>query len=300
MMKIECAKTILVGLVIKNIFRYVVLIATLVLFGGCKGCKGFKSFTEKDRRVMIVLIDYSASTSDAVLDNYVHVVNETILSNLKPYDCLIVVPIDEGSKMQPVKLFYKDLADTTFRNATDGFAHADDSLNLRFKNYVREAAPMIEKELKEQKIKRKRYTYHTDIIGALQQTTNLIEFNSKQGMGKDIKDFVLGHVKLKSENIIVILSDMIQDSDGLAFGSKKGVTGEQTEIYLNKLVKESRIPELNWCKVFAIGATGKNSIQIDNINFFWRKYFERTNAELKAYGYNVEDKLRKYLKGSSD
>lgn len=283
-----------------NILLFINLVLTLLLLSGCKGCNGIESFTEKDRRVVIVLIDYSASNSEEVLNTYINTITGTILSNLNQYDCLIVVPIDEGSKMQPVKLVNIDLADTTFKKPTDGFAHANDSLNLRFKNYVKEAAPKIDKELREQKIKRKMYTYQTDILGALQQTTNLIEYNSNQGTMKNIQDFVLGHIKLKSQNIIVILSDMIQDSNDFSFNSKRGVTYKETNSYLKELENQSRIPNLDSCLVFAIGATGKNSTQIDNISFFWKQYFSKSKADLQAYGYNVDDKLRKYLKQTND
>ena len=280
------------------------LMSSRILFWGILSvsmlCNSCKSFVEKKRHNLIVLLDYSASGNDLVLDHYISIINETIFANMSQYDCLTVVPIDEGSKMQPVKLIYKDLADTTFKKPTDGFAHAGDSLSLRFKEYVKTYQPQIAAELKEQRIKRANYTEYTDLLGAVQQTSNLIEFNSQGGKLKDVEDFVLGHVSLKSENIIVILSDMIQDSKEYSFNSSKGFTDKQTEDCLADLIKASKIPDLKDCNVFIIGATGKKSTQIDNINSFWTKYFKKTNGDLKAYGYTVEDKLRKYLKTSVD
>ncbi len=244
----------------------------LMFFTFCNSCK---SFVEKKRHNLIVLIDYSASNNEMVLDHYISIVNETILANMSQFDCLTVVPIDEGSKMQPVKLIYKDLADTTFKKHTDGFAHAGDSLKLRFKEFVKAYQPVISTKLKAQKIARVNYTEYTDLLGALQQTSNLIEFNSQGGKFKDVEDFVLGRVSLKSENIIVVLSDMIQDSKEYSFNSNKGVTNKQTEDCLTDLVKTSKIPDLKDCNIFVIGATGKNSTQIDNINSFWVKYFKK-------------------------
>ncbi|HEY9047559.1 MAG TPA: hypothetical protein VIN08_16750 [Ohtaekwangia sp.] len=272
--------------------RVLAFISILLLIPLLESCT---SFVEKKRRVLIVLLDYSASNTDLVLESYISVITETIFPNMKQYDCLVVVPIDEGSKMRPVKLVYEDLVEKQFSRRTDGFAHAGDSLKKRFMNYVKETAPQIAATLKTQKQLRREYTEYTDILGAIHQTTNLIEFNTEGGTVRDAEDFVLGKIRLKSENIIVLLSDMIQDSREYNFNKKQGITPEQATTCLDGLKKTNGIPDLTGCKVFAIGATGRNSAQIDNIHSFWTEYFKHTNAELSSYGYNVDGKLRKYL-----
>ncbi|WP_333821299.1 hypothetical protein [Ohtaekwangia sp.] len=277
------------GLTFVKIFACMAMLFLILLFASCT------SFVEKKRRVLIVLLDYSASNTELVLESYISVITETIFPNMKPYDCLVVVPIDEGSKMRPVKLVYEDLVEKQFSRRSDGFAHAGDSLKKRFMDYVKETAPKIAETLKTQKHIRKEYTEYTDILGAIHQTTNLIEFNTAGGTMRDAEDFVLGKIRLKSENIIVLLSDMIQDSREYNFNRKHGVTADQTTAYLTDLKKANGIPDLSGCTVFAIGATGRNSAQIDNIHLFWTEYFKNTNAELASYGYNVDGKLRKYL-----
>ena len=282
------------GLIITrtNILLLFLFIATLL-----ESCS---SFVEKKRKVLIVLIDYSASNTELVLESYISIVTETIFPNMKQYDCLVVVPIDEGSKMQPVKIVYEDLVEKQFSRRTDGFAHAGDSLRKRFMNYVNETAPKISETLRTQKQVRKEYTEYTDILGAIHQTTNLIEFNADGGTIRDMEDFVLGKIRLKSENVIILLSDMIQDSREYNFSKKHGVPPEQITPLLDGLKKLNNIPDLSGCKVFATGATGKNSAQIDNIHSFWTEYFKQTNAELASYGYNVDGKLRKYLMTEGD
>ncbi len=250
---------------------------------------------EKKRRVFIVLVDYSSSNNEETLNNYIRIVNEIIFSNLNQYDCLTVVPIDEGSKIKPLKLIHEDLVNQKFTQHTDGFSHANDSLRLRFSQYVEKTSPKITEILKIGKIKRKVFTEHTDILGAIQQTTNLIEFNPNGGKLRNIEDFVLGRTRLKSENIIVLLSDMVQNSQECSFNLKAGFTYNKSVKYLERLKKSNQIPDLKDCKVFAIGVTGRNSNQIDNIAYFWDEYFKLTSAELKAYGYSVEDKLKRYI-----
>lgn len=258
------------------------------------------SLVEKKRKVLIVLIDYSASNTDLILESYISIITETIFPNMRQYDCLVVVPIDEGSKMRPVKIIYEDLVEKQFSKRTDGFAHAGDSLRKRFMNYVKETAPKISETLRAQKQVRKEYTEYTDILGAIHQTTNLIEFNADGGTIRDMEDFVLGKIRLKSENVIILLSDMIQDSREYNFNKKHGIPSEQITPLLDGLKKFNSIPDLSGCKIFAIGATGKTSAQIDNIRSFWTEYFKQTNAELTSYGYNVDGKLRKYLMTESN
>lgn len=277
------------GFIITRINVLLLILCIAPLLEGCT------SLVEKKRKVLIVLIDYSASNTELVLESYISIITETIFPNMRQYDCLVVVPIDEGSKMRPVKIVYEDLVEKQFSRRTDGFAHAGDSLKKRFITYVKETAPKISETLKTQKQVRKEYTEYTDILGAIHQTTNLIEFNAEGGTIRDMEDFVLGKIRLKSENVIILLSDMIQDSREYNFNKKHGVSPEQTTAFLDGLKKVNSIPDLSGCKVFAIGATGRNSSQIDNIHSFWTEYFKQTNAELASYGYNVDGKLRKYL-----
>jgi hypothetical protein len=289
---LQAAKLHIMQRKIYSITRINILLLFLSIAPLLESCT---SLVEKKRKVLIVLIDYSASNTDLVLESYISIITETIFPNMRQYDCLVVVPIDEGSKMRPVKLIYEDLVEKQFSRRTDGFAHAGDSLRKRFISYVKETAPKISETLKTQKQIRKEYTEYTDILGAIHQTTNLIEFNAEGGTVKDMEDFVLGKIRLKSENVIILLSDMIQDSREYNFNKKHGISPEQTTAFLDGLKKTNGIPDLSGCKVFAIGATGRNSSQIDNIQSFWTAYFKQSNAELASYGYNVDGKLRKYL-----
>lgn len=268
------------------------LIYSLTIFFMLSSC-----MPEKKRRVIIVLIDYSASSASTTLDKFIKTIDEDIFANMDQYDYLAVLPIDDGSKREPVKIIDEDLVEKKFTKKTDGFAHAQDSLKGRLDSFVVGESPKIAEILKSQREERKIYTGHTDIIGALQQTPNLIEVNTKD---KDVKtklwDFIVGHNTYKRENIIVLLSDMIHNAEDFSFNSNKKVTSKQYQNYLQQLKQQDKIPDLQNCKIFVIGVTGINSTQIDRIAIFWKDYFKLTNGELKAYGFSVEDKLRKYLK----
>lgn len=278
----------------KYSFATYTLLFAMLFLNSCE------SFVEKKRNNLIVLLDYSASNNDQVLERYINIINETILENMNTYDCLTVMPIDEGSKMKPVKLILKDLADTSFKKQTDGFAHAADSLKKRFQEFVKDYQPFIAAKLKQERLARAEYTKFTDILGAIHQTTNLLEFNRPGDKLKLAEDFVMGKTRLISQNVIVVLSDMIQDSNEYSFNTSKGITEKQSQSYIDELTKTGKIPDLSDCQIFVIGATGKNPAQIDNIKSFWTRYFSATNGRLQAYGFNVEDRLRRFLKASEE
>ncbi|RKR85766.1 hypothetical protein BDD43_6041 [Mucilaginibacter gracilis] len=257
----------------------------------CSGC----SLSEKKRRVITVLLDYSASSSEKVLDNYINVVDKDIFASMGPNDCLTVMPIDQASVREPVKLVYEDLTGIKFNRKNDGFAHAQDSIQTRIAAYIKNKQPVIESTLRDQRIKRRDYLYYTDILGALRQTDNMLEVTPQISQWEECKNFVIGRTHYTSENVIVILSDMIQDTPECSFNSRAALNYRQAGKYLQELKSSNKMPDLKKCKVFIIGATGRNAVQIDNIRSFWQTYFQMSNADLQAYGYNVEDKLTKYL-----
>ncbi len=268
-----------------------IYLISICLVGICLSC----STLEKERRNIIVLLDYSASSSDKILREYIRIICEDIAPTMRQYDCLTVVPIDEGSKQEPVKMVFEDFSEKGFNKKSDGFAHAQDSIRKRLDEYRLKIVPKIKTTLRAQHDERKAFISNTDILGAIQQTVNLLEINNDQESFKRISNFVIGKESYISENIIVILSDMIQDSKEYSFNNLRGISRKQAREYLEQWEKNQMLPNLQASKIFVIGTTGKGALQIDNIKDFWGKYFKKCNADLLAYGYDVENKLRKYL-----
>jgi len=250
---------------------------------------------QKDRKVVIVLLDYSASSSDDILNQYIGIINNSIFSKLGQYDRMIVMPIDEGSVQEPVKLVDEDLSGINFKHKNDGFAHAQDSVQKRINSYILTREKINTEILRQQRSIRKSFLNSTDILGALRQVTNLTEATNNDGFWKQAWRFVTGKISYKSDNVIVLLSDMIQDTKDCSFNSKRALTNAQSDKYINYLKTSGKIPDFKGCEIFASGATGRNTVQIDNIRVFWNEYFQMTNGALKAYGYNISDKLDKYL-----
>jgi hypothetical protein len=88
----------------------------------------------------------------------------------------------------------------------------------------------------------------------------------------------------KREKILVILSDMIQDSPEYDFSSTK-ITND----YINKVItyrqKKNLIPDLNGVKVYVAGASGSDSHKYRSIENFWARYFQIAGADYSHHRY---------------
>jgi hypothetical protein len=249
----------------------------------------------KKRLNCICLIDYSGSLSDETLNKYIHIISNEIFQNLGEKDRLIVLPIDEGAKKEAIKIVYEDMCEHKFSFHTDGFTHAQDSIFKRIHDYTIKTSYYIQDEIVKQKELRRQYTYYTDIFSALEQCHPLIESNNSDNIWQSINRFIIGKRKVVTDNLIVIFSDMIHESQEFNFNNSLGCSSTEAQEILNILKTKNRIPNLSNCLVFVDGRTGKNNIQIENVKNFWVEYFKCSNAELKYYDFDCGTELNSYL-----
>ncbi len=243
----------------------------------------------------ICLIDYSGSLSEETLHRYIEIISTDIVGHLGEKDRLTVLPIDEGAKTEAVKLVYEDMSNKRFSLTTDGYAHAADSLAMRLKKFADKTGPEIASKLLREKAAREKYTYFTDIFSALEQTATLLEYNQPDTFWKGVERFITGKKKNISSNIIILFSDMIQESSETFFTVPEGCTPEAARFTIDKLRAFNHIPDLHGCRIFVNGRTGKSNLQVDNIKNFWIQYFKETGAELVAYDYDAGPEISSYL-----
>jgi hypothetical protein len=79
------------------------------------------------------------------------------------------------------------------------------------------------------------------------------------------------HNEKKRDKILVILSDMIQDSREYNFKTAKITNG-----YIQKVIRyrqrQKLIPNLTGVKVYVAGASGEDSYRFRSIEKFWARY----------------------------
>jgi hypothetical protein len=272
-----------------RIWLCIAVVTLLFLAAGCES-------GVHQRLNCICLIDYSGSLSEETLHRYVDIISAEVFPQLGEKDRLVVLPIDEGAKMEAVKLVFEDLAKKEFTFHTDGYAHARDSLLMRLHNYSKQTGPEIAAKLRREKVVREKYTYYTDIFAALDQAATLVERNKEaDSFWKDVERFIRGKKRTVSTNLILLFSDMVQESKGLSFAGPEGCTPDEAHGILDSLRASNHIPDLHGCTVFVNGRTGKTNQQVDNIQGFWSQYFKVTGADLASYEYDAGPMINTYL-----
>ncbi|MBI4377977.1 MAG: hypothetical protein HY578_02650 [Nitrospinae bacterium] len=88
---------------------------------------------------------------------------------------------------------------------------------------------------------------------------------------------------LTVEQILVIMSDMIEETDRLNL-LKTPPDNKKTEMFISRQRAENRLPDLSGVTVYVVGVTAKNQELYYKIQSFWMKYFKACVANLKEYG----------------
>ena len=272
----------------REFFFTLLLFVNAIVFMGCET-------GTRQRLNCICLIDYSGSLTEKTLERYIQIISSDILKQLSEKDRLIVLPIDEGAKTEAFKIVYEDFAEKKFSFPSDGYAHAKDSTEKRIHQYADSTSPKIASELIVQKELRNKFTYLTDIFSALEQTGTLIERNEEDSFWRSLGRFLTGKKRVESTNIIVIFSDMIQESNECSFAMPEGYSAKESIRIIKDLRSHNLIPDLRDCKVFVNGRTGKSNLQVEYIRNFWIHYFKETQAELSGYEYDAGKQITSFL-----
>jgi hypothetical protein len=269
-------------------------LALLILGVALTGCQS----EVIKRRNLICMIDYSASMSDEVVQGYMNVISRSVLANIGEYDRIVFLPIDAASKTRGSKIFYLDMSEKTFSLPTDGFVHAIDSTRRRVLTYAATVGTQVAHEIQRQRTVRRKFSDLSDIAGALEQAAQFIDRSSDLAPTVTLASFFSGHKRVVSQNVIIIFSDMIQESSDFSFASSRGVTPSESERILDRLRSRNAIPDLSGCAIFVYGRTGRSNTQVENIESFWEKYFQVAHGDLRAYDYEPDNVIAAYLSGT--
>jgi hypothetical protein len=240
----------------------------------------------------VCLIDYSGTISEATLQAYASILSEDVLLNLNKFDKLSILPIDEGAKTNPVYLTYIDLVNKNFEKTSDGLANKEKLENQRVTNYLNQKSDSIKSNLIDQKNIRKEFTQYTDILSALEQVSTNIESTNKKSSATKIWNAIVGKKSFKVENVLIICSDMIHESQRF---NLKNLPKEEIEELIDKLESSGLIADLSGVKVFVNGRTGANNNIVEKVEKFWRLYFKKANANLKNYAFDSHHSIIELL-----
>jgi hypothetical protein len=211
---------------------------------------------KKEPRVMAVFVDMSGSTNRARRTLYRNAF-EKIYQNLQQGDRIIVGTITGRSYID-----FKPVVDAEIPKQSVWVNR------ISYEQNMAKTKKNIQTEV-EKLLSRRRGTPHTEIINSL-----------------NIADKIFHNEK--RQKILIILSDMVQDSKEYNFERVK-VTNQYTSQIIRKRREQNLIPKLNSVKVYVAGASAADPKKFRSIEKFWNRYFVACGADfsLHRYGHSL-------------
>ena len=211
---------------------------------------------KKQPRVMAVFVDMSGSTNRARRTLYRNAF-EKIYQNLQQGDRIIVGTITGRSYID-----FKPVVDAEIPKQSLWVNR------ISYEQNMAKTKKDIQTEV-EKLLSRKRGTPRTEIINSL-----------------NIADKIFHNEK--RQKILIILSDMVQDSKEYNFERVK-VTNQYTSQIIRKRQEQNLIPKLDSVKVYVAGASAADPKKFRSIEKFWNRYFAACGADfsLHRYGHSL-------------
>ncbi len=210
-----------------------------------------KDVDEKPRAI-VIFVDMSGSTNLARRTVYREAF-EKIYENLRQGDRILVGTITGRSYID-----FKPAVDVEIPKKTIWVNR------IQFERKLTQRKEEIRSEV-DRLLSQKRGTPRTEILNSL-----------------NIADTIFHNEK--REKILVLLSDMIQDSQEYNFAHAK-----MTDAYIDKVIRYRRkhdlIPNLRDVKIYVAGASGTDPNRFRSVERFWARYFKKAGADFSTHRY---------------
>jgi CHAT domain-containing protein len=204
-------------------------------------------------RLIIILVDMSAS-ADQARHTVCKEAFEKIYRNLRHGDRVVVGTITSQSYIE-----FKPAVDEEIPKKTVW------ANRLQYEKKLTDTREKIRREVNKL-LSQKQGTPLTEILDSL-----------------NIADIIF-HDDKERQKVLVVLSDMIQDSKEYKFDKEK-ITDE----YINKVIryrqKNNLMPHLTGVKVYVAGASAADSEKFRAIQAFWAHYFAESGADFSPHRY---------------
>lgn len=204
-------------------------------------------------RVIIILLDMSDSANQArgtvCKDAF-----EKIYQNLRQGDRVVVGTITSRSYIE-----FKPTVDEEIPKKTIW------DNRLQFERKLANTKEKIRRETSKL-LSRERGTLLTEILDSL-----------------NIADIIF-HDEKERQKILVILSDMIEDSKEYNFDKDK-ITDEYIDNVIRDRQKDNLMPNFTGVKVYVAGASAADSDKFRAIQIFWVRYLTKSGADFSPHRY---------------
>ena len=207
---------------------------------------------KKKARIILVFVDMSGSTNRARRTVYSEAF-EKIYQNLQQGDRFVVGTITGRSYIN-----FKPVVDAEIPKKSIWVNR------IQYEQNLAKTRENIRKEVN-RLLSRKRGTARTEILNSLNIADTIFHDENR-------------------DKILVILSDMVQDSREYNFDQAK-VNNKYIANIIRVRKKKNLIPNLNNVKVYVAGASADNSQKFRSIEKFWTRYFSASGADFSTHRY---------------
>jgi hypothetical protein len=243
-----------------NSLRYLyIVILFIFLSGGCD------KKPEAPTKLVVILYDISGSTAQQP-------VRTAYLENSRP----IFSRINHGDALYAALISHRSLAQLMFLVSYSAPPFVPKTDNPLYREAEKKKADLDLQAKKDSLLEVVRSVLfdttiipRTEIMDALQVAARVFRSVPRQ------------------KNVLVVMSDMIEDSRQYNFDREKLTPGRITEIIHNEQDAQ-RLPDLRDVKVYIVGATA-NTQRYYQIRDFWSQYFAACGATLVDYGAALVD-----------
>jgi len=233
----------------------IIFLGSFLFLGSMNRNANASSIFGKDKktpRAIVVFVDMSGSTNKARRTVYRKAFDK-IYQNLRQGDRIVVGTITSHSYID-----FKPVIDAEIpkQSLWDNRLQYEQNL-AKTKTNVRKSVDRL--------LSRKKGTPYTEILNSL-----------------NVVDTILH--KEKRKKILVILSDMIQDSRKYKFERVK-ITNKYIANVIRNQKEQNLVPNLADVKVYAAGVSAPNSKKFRSIQKFWARYFTESKADFSTHRY---------------
>jgi hypothetical protein len=207
---------------------------------------------------------------------------------------LIIIFVDmSDSANEARRTVCKEAFEKIYRNLRQGDRVVVGTITSR--SYI-EFKPAVDAEIPTKSIWDNRLQFEKKLANAkekIREETNKLLSRERGTMLTEILDSlniadIIFHDEKERQKILVLLSDMIEDSKVCNFEKDK-ITDEYIDKVIRDRQKNKLIPNFTGVKVYVAGASAADSNKFRAIQRFWARYLSKTGADFSPnrYGHSL-------------
>jgi len=207
----------------------------------------------------------------------------------KSFRAIIILVDMSGSTNQARRTIYREAFEKIYQTLGLGDRIMVGTITSR--SYI-DFKPAVDAEIPKQSIWDNRLQFERNLSntrGNVRKEVNKL-LSRKQGSplteilnSLNIADTIF-HEEKQRQKILVVLSDMIQDSKEYKF-DKDNITDAYVDAVIRQRQGNNLMPNLTGVKVYVAGASAADSNKFHSIQTFWSRYFTESGADFSPHRY---------------